>query len=88
MISTGSNDSGPAYIQYDVIRKLRKSVTADRVFWILPNSNAVAREAIKEVAKEHGDFLIDARNYDRSPDRVHPTAKGYKEIANSFPVLK
>jgi lysophospholipase L1-like esterase len=88
LVSLGSNDSGSPAIQYDVLRKFRKTLTANRVFWILPNNNWVAREAIKEVSKEFGDFLIDARNYERSPDKVHPTGKAYKEIASAVPLKK
>ena len=35
LVSLGSNDSGSPAIQYDVLRKFRKTLTANRVFWIL-----------------------------------------------------
>jgi lysophospholipase L1-like esterase len=88
LISLGSNDLGPAPIQYDVLRKFRKTINAKRVFWVLPNVNQVARLAIKDIAKDNGDYLIDAKNSETSPDRIHPTARGYREIAKQVPVLK
>ena len=88
IISLGSNDSFPIYIEFDILRKFRKTIESKRVFWILPNNNGAARAIIQEIAKDYGDFLIDAKHYDRSPDHVHPTTKGYREIAKSIPVMK
>jgi hypothetical protein len=47
----------------------------------LPNIKETKRRAVYDVAKQYKDFIIDARGFDRSPDTVHPTYKGYKDIA-------
>lgn len=88
IISLGSNDNFPIPIEFDILRKFRKTIESKRVFWIMPNINPAARAIIREIARDYGDFLIDAHHYDKSPDRIHPTAKGYREIARSIPVLK
>lgn len=81
IISLGSND--PAKMDtYEELDNLRSQVNADRVYWILPNIKESKRKAVWTVAKKYDDFVIDARNHDRSPDTVHPTYKGYKSIAN------
>ena len=80
IISLGSND--PAGMDtYEELMTMRQLVDADRVYWILPNIKETKRKAVWLVAKHFNDFVIDARQYDRSPDTVHPTAKGYKDIA-------
>ncbi len=80
IISLGSND-GPKLDTYEELDTLRQMVKADRVYWILPNIKETKRKAVWLVAKKYNDFVIDARNSDRSADGVHPTYRGYKDIA-------
>ena len=80
IISLGSNDT-KNIDTYEELDTLRQQV-AGRVYWILPNIKETKRKAVWMVAQKHGDHVIDARNYDRSPDAVHPTYKGYKGIAD------
>lgn len=80
IISLGSND--PAKLDtYEELDTLRQQIHSDKVYWILPNIKESKRKAVWMVAKKYNDHVIDARNYDRSPDTVHPTYKGYKAIA-------
>lgn len=80
IISLGSNDfkNLDTYEELDTLRQL---VKADRVYWILPNIKEEKRKQVWMVAQKYKDFIVDARGYDRSPDHVHPTYKGYKDIA-------
>ena len=80
IISLGANDT-PDIDTYENLLKLRKSVNAERVYWILPAIKERKRKQIWLVAKEYGDIIIDSRNVPISPDHVHPTFKGYKELA-------
>ena len=80
IISLGSNDLANVNT-YDELDTLRQLVNADRVYWILPNIKETKRKAVWDVARKYKDWVIDARGYDRSPDHVHPTYKGYKAIA-------
>ena len=82
IISLGSND--PAKINtFEELDSLRQLVTAGRVYWIVPNIKDDKRRAVFAVAEKYKDFVIDARQHDTGPDRVHPTHKGYKSIANA-----
>lgn len=80
IISLGSNDTKKINT-YEELLALRQLVKADRVYWILPNIKETKRQAVLAVAEQFKDNVIDARKYDRSPDAVHPTYKGYANIA-------
>ena len=80
IISLGSNDTQNINT-FEELNTLRQLVKADRVYWILPNIKETKRTAVWEVARKYNDFIIDARGVDRSPDAVHPTHNGYKELA-------
>lgn len=80
IISLGSNDT-KNIDTYEELLALRQLVQADRVYWILPNIKEEKRKQVWMVADKFKDHVIDARNSDRSPDNVHPTYQGYKDIA-------
>jgi hypothetical protein len=81
IISLGAND-------YDIntlpnIEKIRANAKADKVFWLLPRIERVphAHEAVRKVATQYGDVAIN-RPKDVSSDGIHPTDKGYRELAD------
>jgi len=78
IISLGSNDVGIK--TYNELYKLREHVRAERVYWVLPNPERFTRQAndVKLIAVSFGDTVIGTGKY--SPDNVHPTNSGYKEI--------
>ena len=80
IISLGSNDT-KNIDTYEELLALRQLVQADRVYWILPNIKEEKRKQVWLVANKFKDNVIDARQSDRSPDNVHPTYQGYKDIA-------
>ena len=80
IISLGSNDLSNIQT-YEELDTLRQMVKADRVYWILPNIKETKRKQVWMVANKYNDMIIDARGYDRSQDTVHPTYKGYKNMA-------
>lgn len=82
IISLGANDIYPQNTERNV-RFLRSRVEADRVYWILPNENLkpFAVQGVRKVAEEFGDVVIERPKTNMSADRVHPTYKGYKELA-------
>ena len=80
IISLGSNDTQNINT-FEELDTLRQLVQADRVYWILPNIKEPKRKAVWEVARKYNDYVLDARGVDRSPDTVHPTYNGYKELA-------
>lgn len=81
IISLGSNDTAKinSFEEFDTLRQL---VKADRVYWILPAIKEDKRKAVWAVANKYHDHVIETRNHELSPDRVHPTGKGYKNIAD------
>lgn len=81
IISLGSNDLATINT-FNELDSLRQLVKGDRVYWILPNIKEQKRKDVWAVANKYGDVVIDSQKYDRSPDNVHPTYKGYVGIAN------
>jgi lysophospholipase L1-like esterase len=81
IISLGSNDTAKINT-FEELDTLRQLVQADRVYWILPAIKEEKRKAVWAVANKYHDSVIETRNHDLSPDRVHPTGKGYKTISN------
>lgn len=82
IISLGANDHKGIKTEQE-LRKMRSSVKADRVFWISPGMERkpVPQEAIEKIAKEYGDVVLSRPMNHMSADGVHPTGKGYKELA-------
>jgi lysophospholipase L1-like esterase len=79
VISLGSNDP-PSLPTTAYLTELRNSIQGKKVYWILPIADH-ANAAVFEVARQFGDATVvipDTR------DKVHPTAKGYSQIAKSI----
>ena len=81
IISLGSNDTQNINT-FEELSTLRQLVKADRVYWILPAIKEEKRKAVWAVANKHRDHVIETRDHDLSPDRIHPTGKGYRTISN------
>lgn len=82
IISLGANDHKGVKTEQE-LRKMRSAVKADRVFWISPGAERkpVPQEAIEKIAKEYGDIILNRPMNHMSADGIHPTGKGYKELA-------
>jgi lysophospholipase L1-like esterase len=52
------------------------------VFWVLPAIQPQIQQIIQEIAASYNDHVIPIRNV--SSDHVHPTAQGYREIADQL----
>jgi hypothetical protein len=83
IISLGAND----YKGIDTdanIRRLRKSVQAEKVFWLLPSQRLKPEQVkiVKVIAIEYGDTVIPRPETNISADGVHPTYKGYKILGD------
>lgn len=81
VVSLGANDYRSNTELH--VRKLRIKLDTYRVYWILPDEKTRPDEvaAIKQVAKEFNDIVVPRPESHMSPDKVHPTTKGYKELA-------
>lgn len=78
IISLGSNDHGNIKTLNELV-ELRENLKSKKVFWILPANNANTREVVRSVATKFQDTTIDIPYI--SKDNVHPSAKGYRELA-------
>lgn len=79
VISLGVNDgASPATV--DNLRQVRASVRGRQVYWLLPAGHPATRTAIRTVASQFGDRLIDA-GATVGPDGLHPTGAGYRALA-------
>jgi lysophospholipase L1-like esterase len=83
IISLGANDLKGHNTEGNV-RSLRTNAQADRVFWLLPNETLkpAAVAAVRQVALEFGDTVIDRPKTNMSADGVHPTYRGYKILGD------
>lgn len=79
IISLGANDH-PGVKTEQELRKIRSSITAERVFWISPGAERkpVPQAAIERIAREYGDVILPRPLNHMSADGIHPTGKGYK----------
>ena len=81
IISLGVNDSNDMDT-YENLLKLRRNIDAEKVFWILPAIKDRKRKEIWMIAYDFNDIVVDSRFVPLSQDRLHPTSKGYKELAD------
>jgi len=79
IISLGSNDWDKK--TSDNLLDIRKKI-AGKVYWILPSPTRKPKErnVVIQIATEYNDIIID-RPQQMSPDGIHPTYNGYKELA-------
>ena len=77
VISLGSNDY-PAVDTYAELVKIRASIKAKRVYWIMPAIKWEVQNIITYIANKNGDSIIKITGLTR--DGVHPNVKGYNDI--------
>ena len=80
VISLGANDGSSAYTIPNLLR-VRETVNGRRVYWLLPPHHANARLAIRTVATQFGDRMIDCTPQ-AGPDGLHPTGAGYRKLGS------
>lgn len=83
IISLGTNDTDAVHTQ-ESLTKLRESVQADRVVWILPSRTIKHKQnmIVRKIANDFKDSTLEIANIDLSRDRIHPTGNGYKHLSN------
>ena len=86
IISLGSNDHKQVRTILE-LQEIRRKVTADRVFWILPHGNNPAggieiewiQRFVQAVAAENGDTVLPITRVQK--DGIHPSWAGYRALA-------
>jgi lysophospholipase L1-like esterase len=81
IISLGSNDYRNIRTKQELVH-LRSKIVSDHVYWILPAIKPQVQEAVRQVAKDNNDTIIEIKHLQQ--DKVHPTAKGYKQIISEI----
>jgi lysophospholipase L1-like esterase len=83
IISLGANDHKGIKTKRE-LETVRSQVVAKRVFWISPGRERKpeAQTAIEEIAKQYGDIVLPRPKDKMSADGIHPTGRGYKELAS------
>jgi hypothetical protein len=83
IISLGANDSKNIDTEAE-LRKMRSTIRGKRVFWISPGRERKpqAQAAMEAVAAEYGDTILARPKEHMSADGVHPTMRGYRELAD------
>jgi lysophospholipase L1-like esterase len=82
VISLGTNDTAHINTREELLVIRSMFDYADRVLWLLPPIKPHVQAAVFTVADAYGDDVLQINNL--SSDGVHPTSKGYKEIAKQF----
>ena len=82
IISLGANDHNGVKTEKE-LRKMREKIQGKRVFWISPGMERkpIPQTAIEKIAKEYGDVILPRPKNNMSKDGIHPTMRGYKELA-------
>ena len=80
IISLGSNDYAGIKTEAE-LRTVRALTQADRVYWILPAIKPTVQDIVRKVAQEYGDTVLPIPEV--SADGVHPTARGYRLLAEN-----
>jgi lysophospholipase L1-like esterase len=86
IVSLGTNDHQYVNTRAE-LEAMRKRVTANRVYWVLPMGNSPKsgvsleeiQQAVAEIAERHGDLVIATKRLQK--DHIHPSWAGYQELA-------
>lgn len=78
MISLGSNDHDGVH-SFKELLKLRESIDAKEVFWVMPAIKLNVQDHIRIIAKNFNDTILYIPEL--SKDGVHPTSRGYRILA-------
>ena len=78
IISLGTNDHDGVN-SFKELLSMRQRVDADRVYWIMPPIKPHIQDMVRIIAKNFNDTIITIPAL--SKDNIHPSTKGYKQIA-------
>ncbi len=81
IISLGTNDFAGLNTEAELIKLREKIPKGTKVYWIIPPIKPMKQAIVREIAREHEDFIVLISERWLSTDRVHPTYNGYRELA-------
>ncbi len=79
VISLGVNDK-PEVDTLENLERVRARVRAQSVVWVTAGKSERARQAVRTIARRHGDRIIDSAPL-AGPDGLHPDRAGYAKLA-------
>lgn len=90
VISLGSNDHRGVNTRKELETLRARVLAKNRVYWILPAGNLKAsgvpvetiQSIVKDLAVKNGDIVLPIQHI--SPDGIHPTGQGYKDLATKI----
>jgi lysophospholipase L1-like esterase len=82
VISLGTNDPIQTPPTNGALWRVRASVSAGNVVWILPSAELRpnAHSQVNAVASKYGDYVVPVRPDYLSPDRIHMDRPGYRRL--------
>lgn len=80
VVSLGVNDGNNSTLENLI--KIRSNISADKIIWILPSKKDKS-VIVKKIATHYEDYVLDIRSV-IGKDGVHPTGKGYQQIAEKI----
>lgn len=81
IISLGSNDH--EYIDTrKQLEKLRSKIHGKTVYWLMPAIKPNVQDIVLSIARSNGDKIIYLKTL--QPDKIHPSAAGYREIVKEI----
>jgi hypothetical protein len=78
IISLGTNDP-ETMNTFKELLSLRELVAGKKVFWVMPPINPAVQDMVRIIARNYKDTILEIPEL--SKDKVHPTGRGYKELA-------
>jgi lysophospholipase L1-like esterase len=87
VVSLGGNDvrftNPPSNTDLE-LPVLRSRISAKKVIWFITRNSDKVRELQKQLATEHGDLIIDSREFEISSDDIHLSHAGYLDVVSTI----
>ena len=80
IISLGTNDP-ETMNSFKELLLLRELVYGKKVIWVMPPIKPSVQDIVRIIAKNFNDTILEIPEL--SKDKVHPTANGYKQLAEN-----
>ena len=78
IVSLGTNDP-ETMNTFKELLLLRQAIYGKKVFWVMPPIKPDVQEMVRIIARNYKDTILEIPQL--SKDKVHPTGKGYKQLA-------
>jgi lysophospholipase L1-like esterase len=90
VISLGGNDRAFPHMPSNPEQELpllRKRLNATKVIWFLTRNYDDIRRLQTQIANEHGDLIVDSRDFEISQDGIHLSHNGYLDVVRAIESL-